>query len=585
MTYKTGIRFRIPVNSSFSFMKKIFVHVLFVLLTGCIAYLSGFISQYGNDPYSDISPYASSKNLLNEKNLHSESDTTSINFPYPVKWNFNYSGIENVNGGTVGAVLFKGKYYFNRWNTNPPTCYTFDASGPGGSPDSTTLDSIVSPPYIGQVRDMTIAPDGSGEEFLWGGQSGNVLYKMDEDLNVVSTFTIPGAEFRAITWDPNRKGFWSANFTTPIFCYDTTGNIIDSLGIGILYTGKYGLAWDSLSSADSAFLWIWNQGGGTGYNDLHKIHLASKTETAVYSFYLPGASSGIAGGANILVQGEELLLYLNFQNLALVCYTLHDLSYDCNTSFSRGELNKSIPDNNIIGIYDTLTVQEHGTIGHLEFIIDTIKHTWVGDLTATLTHNGIQETLMERPGPGVFGTNGDHFFGTRLRDHGDEYIDSITAFDAPFTSPPSYKPGGPHGIDSLSKFTGADMYGDWILHITDGAPGDKGQLVSWSLCMESNSVGINNGGLSNPELYSLKQNYPNPFNPSTSISFTIPARELVTLKIYDLLGKEIYTLINETREAGTYTSIFNGENLPIGVYFYRIQAGDYSQVKKMILMK
>jgi hypothetical protein len=88
-----------------------------------------------------------------------------------------------------------------------------------------------------------------------------------------------------------------------------------------------------------------------------------------------------------------------------------------------------------------------------------------------------------------------------------------------------------------------------------------------------------------PNYYSLSQNYPNPFNPSTSIKYTIPKAGIVTLKVYDVLGKEIALLVNETKQPGVYNVDFNASNLASGIYFYRIDAGDFSSVKKMILVK
>ena len=85
--------------------------------------------------------------------------------------------------------------------------------------------------------------------------------------------------------------------------------------------------------------------------------------------------------------------------------------------------------------------------------------------------------------------------------------------------------------------------------------------------------------------YELFQNYPNPFNPNTKINFALPKQGLVTLKIYDITGREINTLVNEVKQAGYYTVDFNASHLSSGVYFYKIQSGDYSSVKRMVLIK
>ena len=88
-----------------------------------------------------------------------------------------------------------------------------------------------------------------------------------------------------------------------------------------------------------------------------------------------------------------------------------------------------------------------------------------------------------------------------------------------------------------------------------------------------------------PAEYKLSQNYPNPFNPSTVINYQIPASGHVTLKIFDLLGREVSTLADEFKNAGSYSVKFSNPQLPSGIYFYRIQCGNFSSVKKMMLLK
>ena len=88
-----------------------------------------------------------------------------------------------------------------------------------------------------------------------------------------------------------------------------------------------------------------------------------------------------------------------------------------------------------------------------------------------------------------------------------------------------------------------------------------------------------------PAVFSLEQNYPNPFNPSTSIKFNIPKQSNVKLVIYDVIGKEVATLVNEMKQPGSYEAVFNGDNFASGVYFYRLEAGNFTDVKKMVLIK
>jgi photosystem II stability/assembly factor-like uncharacterized protein len=88
-----------------------------------------------------------------------------------------------------------------------------------------------------------------------------------------------------------------------------------------------------------------------------------------------------------------------------------------------------------------------------------------------------------------------------------------------------------------------------------------------------------------PANYSLSQNYPNPFNPSTKINFNLPKSGMVTLKIYDIIGSEVATLVNENLNAGSYNIDWNASSLSSGVYFYRIQSGNFVETKKMMLVK
>jgi len=103
----------------------------------------------------------------------------------------------------------------------------------------------------------------------------------------------------------------------------------------------------------------------------------------------------------------------------------------------------------------------------------------------------------------------------------------------------------------------------WLFDVTTDVDEDKKSLIN----------------------YKLNQNFPNPFNPTTKISWQSPVNGQQTLKVYDVLGREVATLVNEYREAGSYEVEFDATNLPSGMYIYRLQSGSYSDVKKMILSK
>ncbi|HCV43671.1 MAG TPA: peptidase S8, partial [Bacteroidetes bacterium] len=85
--------------------------------------------------------------------------------------------------------------------------------------------------------------------------------------------------------------------------------------------------------------------------------------------------------------------------------------------------------------------------------------------------------------------------------------------------------------------------------------------------------------------FSLEQNFPNPFNPSTAIRFRISAQGLTSLKVFDLLGKEVATLVQQEMSGGAYTIVYDASQLPSGVYFYTLCSGAFTETKKLVLLK
>ncbi|HAY33500.1 MAG TPA: hypothetical protein DCY06_05135 [Bacteroidetes bacterium] len=113
-------------------------------------------------------------------------------------------------------------------------------------------------------------------------------------------------------------------------------------------------------------------------------------------------------------------------------------------------------------------------------------------------------------------------------------------------------------------------------------------VVGWVRANGGVITGVNNNVTSvinTPFDYNLSQNYPNPFNPSTKINFSIPKAGVVSLIVYDILGKEVIQLVNEFKAAGKHEINFNASNLSSGTYFYRIEAGEFKSTKKMSLLK
>lgn len=97
--------------------------------------------------------------------------------------------------------------------------------------------------------------------------------------------------------------------------------------------------------------------------------------------------------------------------------------------------------------------------------------------------------------------------------------------------------------------------------------------------------GIGSGVTNNIDDYKLYQNYPNPFNPVTKISYKLNAEGFVSLKVYNLVGQVVATLVNETKEAGVYSVTFDGSQLTTGIYLYKLQVNGFTSVKRMTLIK
>jgi hypothetical protein len=97
-------------------------------------------------------------------------------------------------------------------------------------------------------------------------------------------------------------------------------------------------------------------------------------------------------------------------------------------------------------------------------------------------------------------------------------------------------------------------------------------------------TGVKSGG-ELPGSFALKQNYPNPFNPSTLIAFDLPEASHVTLRVYNILGMEVKTLIDGMEKPGSVNVRFNSDGLSSGIYFYKLSAGSFREVRKMVLMK
>lgn len=173
------------------------------------------------------------------------------------------------------------------------------------------------------------------------------------------------------------------------------------------------------------------------------------------------------------------------------------------------------------------------------------------------------------------------------------YTSSISPSPAPGTINLSYAPGNvrvfngnPDSVTITAAVSSNVPLGTYVVTVTGTESGGPRVHTRSYQIVTSNTIGIQNLNTEIPKSFSLEQNYPNPFNPVTNIKFGLPKNSVVTLKVFDVLGKEVASLINnQSLQAGNYVFDFNAVNIPSGVYFYKLTASDFTDVKKMILIK
>ncbi|MEO8513367.1 MAG: T9SS type A sorting domain-containing protein [Ignavibacteria bacterium] len=262
-----------------------------------------------------------------------------------------------------------------------------------------------------------------------------------------------------------------------------------------------------------------------------------------------------------------LLTFLYLLSIISNCFTQVSTLTIC-----RHNLNRFIPSNS--PAYDTINIAIPNAISvqDVNVKIDTVLYGWDADLRFQLSHLSAMDTLIL-----YRGGSGDNFIGTNLNDSASIPISSGTP---PFTG--TFRPDAP-----LSKFNTLSPNGMWILRISADAGGDTGFLKAWCIEIQYDYVtGITNTG-NIPQQFSLTQNYPNPFNPATKIKFDISGTSATqtSLSVHDILGREVEMIVNEPLLPGTYEFDFDGSKYASGIYFYSLVTPQFTDIKKMVLIK
>jgi len=243
--------------------------------------------------------------------------------------------------------------------------------------------------------------------------------------------------------------------------------------------------------------------------------------------------------------------------------------------YERSSLNLSIPDpgeiSDFIEVQIVPKILNDLSLSGVTVLIDSVIHAEVSDLAFVLSHNGIIDTLIAQ-----LEIAGSNIFYCSLTDAASNPLEEG---EPPYGG--SYKPHGP-----LSVFSGLSPNGEWTLKVVDMVSGNSGTLQAWGLKLFFDApTGVESNYSIVPNEYVVYQNYPNPFNPNTTIRWQMPKTGFVTLKVYDVLGREITTLVNEEIKAGNHETVFDASCFNSGVYFYQLRTKEFIKTNKMILIK
>jgi len=246
-------------------------------------------------------------------------------------------------------------------------------------------------------------------------------------------------------------------------------------------------------------------------------------------------------------------------------------------TFLRNRLNLPITDMHatrdtlLFEISDKKAKNSGYQLAGLEVMIDSVIHTRASDLEISLSHNGVTVTLVNQ-----ITDQGSNFLWTRFSDNAPKTISNGVA---PFSG--NHKPDNP-----LSSFNGLDPYGEWILTIYDSQTGHTGTLNAWGikpLFEKMIPVGKPEVRAAKPEIQ-LFQNVPNPFTGRTEIKWISDINGFTSLKVYNINGQEIITLVDKILSKGEYSVEFDGTQFSAGVYYYQVRVGDYTITKRCIVM-
>ncbi|TRZ53703.1 T9SS C-terminal target domain-containing protein [bacterium] len=342
--------------------------------------------------------------------------------------------------------------------------------------------------------------------------------------------------------------------------YDTTGRTVDAyincpfpIGTGVNAPRLYYKLWDgSYNHVNPYFVYQNNYRfniPGQPHGSKISYYLAAQDSAGTLVFTFPSGGSGVNPPGT--TPPPQMFIYYIWTNKIVSSSTVPKPITGMLTT-------------------DTIRVLTSGIVVDVNVTL-TLNHSNDGDLILSLKRLSNTSNLSQ-----YNGTGGQNFTNTIFDDSA---LISISQGNPPLTG--RFKPQTP-----LSALKGLELSGDWVLRIYDRGSGNTGTLLNWSMeIVYAPGVSVRKISEIIPDKFVLSQNYPNPFNPVTKIKYDIPKSGFVKLVIFDALGREVETLVNEKQSAGSYEAVWDALLYTSGVYFYRLTADGYINTKRMILIK
>jgi hypothetical protein len=219
-------------------------------------------------------------------------------------------------------------------------------------------------------------------------------------------------------------------------------------------------------------------------------------------------------------------------------------------------------------IYDTISIPSNIPLTNIELFL-SVWQPEVNKLTVTLkAPNGVERTVLT--GSGGQGGSVLTFFK--------DGSPSVLSFNNPWSHI-----AAPN--QAFGTFGNANTGGNWVLKLNNTSGAFTGTIRGWGLRINNSMTGTQTVSNNIPSEFKLYQNYPNPFNPVTNIKFDIPKDTDVKIAVYDMLGREVQVIADEFKEVGSYEVSFDASALSSGTYFYKINAGMFTNIKKMVVLK